>query len=134
AAHGIRAVVDNEVFFRIDGVAVPVEYRAEPIVRKGKLQGAICTFTDITDRLKSEKTKALFIALKDRLHMLSSPTEIIKVTVEMLGQHLGVSRVGFGKMESDDQTITYEIDYADGVDHLIGKFPVDSFGRANIAA
>lgn len=134
AAHGIRAVVDNEVFFRIDGVAVPVEYRAEPIVQNGQLQGAICTFTDITDRLKSEKTKALFVALKDRLLLLSSPTEIIKVTVEMLGQHLGVTRVGFGKMELDDQTITYEIDYADGVDHLIGKFPVDSFGRANIAA
>ena len=134
AAHGMRAVVDNEVFFRIDGAAVPVEYKAEPIVRNGKLQGAICTFTDITDRLKSKKTEALFIALKDRLHLLSSPTEIIKVTVEMLGQHLGVSRVGFGKMESDDQTITYEIDYADGVNHLIGKFPVDSFGRANIAS
>lgn len=134
AAHGMRAVVNDEVFFRTDGVAVPIEYRAEPIVQNGRLQGAICTFTDITDRLKSEKTKALLVALKDRLLLLSSPTEIFKVTVTMLGQHLGVSRVGFGKMESDDQTITYEIDYADGVDHLIGKFPVDNFGRANIAA
>ncbi|MES2830383.1 MAG: PAS domain S-box protein [Pseudomonadota bacterium] len=134
AAHGISAVVTNEVFFRLDGVALSVEYKAEPIIRNGELLGAICTFSDISERLIAEKTKALFIALSDRLHLLSSPIEIVKVTVEMLGQHLGVSRVGFGKVESDDQTITYEIDYVDGVDHLIGKFPIDNFGRANIAA
>lgn len=134
ASQGIRAVVENEVFFRADGTSLSVAYRAEPIMRDGQRQGAICTFNDITDRLKAEKRAALFQALKDRLHQLSSPVEIIQATVEMLGQHLGISRCGYGKVESDDQTMLFEIDYANGVDHLVGRFPIETFGRINIAA
>jgi len=50
AAAGVRAHVTDELFFRLDGTAFPVEYRAEPILQDGVLAGAICTFTDITDR------------------------------------------------------------------------------------
>ncbi|MFA6121080.1 MAG: sensor domain-containing diguanylate cyclase [Sideroxydans sp.] len=46
--------VDNEVFWRKDGVAVQVEYWSQPIMRDGNLVGAIATFLDITDRRKSE--------------------------------------------------------------------------------
>ena len=134
ASLGIRAVVSNETFFRADGTPFSVTYRAEPIMQNGKLQGAICTFSDITKRLQAEKRSALFLSLKDQLHQLSTPSDIIRATVDMLGQYLNVSRVGFGKVEPDEQTISCEIDYVDGVDHLIGSFSIDHFGRGNIPA
>ena len=54
AASGEPARISDELFFRLDGTSFPVEYRAEPIWRDGVLQGAICTFIDITDRRAAE--------------------------------------------------------------------------------
>ena len=54
ASEGVRAHVLDEVFYRLDGEPFPVEYRAEPIFADGELQGAICTFSDITERRKTE--------------------------------------------------------------------------------
>ncbi len=50
ASTGQEAFVSDELFFRLDGSSFPVEYRAEPIMRNGELEGAICTFIDITER------------------------------------------------------------------------------------
>jgi PAS domain S-box-containing protein len=46
--------VSNEVFWRKDGVAIPVEYWAHPIVSDGVVTGAIVTFVDITERKQAE--------------------------------------------------------------------------------
>jgi PAS domain S-box-containing protein len=50
ARTGESALVDDEVFFRVDGSSFPVEYRAHPVRRNGVLEGALCTFTDISTR------------------------------------------------------------------------------------
>ncbi|HEX8886700.1 MAG TPA: response regulator, partial [Noviherbaspirillum sp.] len=50
ARTGESALVDEEVFFRVDGSSFPVEYRSHPVRRNGVLEGALCTFTDITAR------------------------------------------------------------------------------------
>jgi PAS domain S-box-containing protein len=50
-ATGQPAHVENEYFYRLDGAALPVEYWVRPIFRGEVLQGAICTFVDITERL-----------------------------------------------------------------------------------
>ncbi len=55
AASGEPARVSNEVFFRLDGTAFPVEYHVEPLIRDGVLQGAICTFIDVTERRAAEE-------------------------------------------------------------------------------
>ena len=47
---GEPAHVENELFFRTDGTSFPVEYWVRPILRDGELQGAVCTFIDITER------------------------------------------------------------------------------------
>lgn len=44
----------DEVFWRKDGVAVPVEYWSHPIVADGVVVGSIVTFVDITQRKKAE--------------------------------------------------------------------------------
>ncbi len=51
---GRPAHVSNEFFYRLDGTAVPVEYWVRPIMLNDELQGAICTFIDITERRAAE--------------------------------------------------------------------------------
>ncbi|WP_124951721.1 diguanylate cyclase domain-containing protein [Sulfuriferula thiophila] len=48
--------VVDEVFWRKDGVAIPVEYWSQPIFRDGNVVGAIATFLDISERKKNEAT------------------------------------------------------------------------------
>ncbi len=55
ARTGEAAHVTGEVFFRVDGTPLPVEYWAYPIWREGKLEGAICTFLDVSSRRQSEE-------------------------------------------------------------------------------
>ncbi len=47
--------VDNEVFWRKDGSAVPVEYWSHPVLQDGKLVGAVVTFLDISQRKAAEE-------------------------------------------------------------------------------
>ena len=49
--------------FGADGTAIPIEYRAAPILRGGELQGAICSFVDITARKWFEGRQALLLRL-----------------------------------------------------------------------
>ncbi|HRH81144.1 MAG TPA: EAL domain-containing protein [Thiobacillaceae bacterium] len=45
---------DNEVFWQQDGTPVPVEYRAYPLLRGGRVVGAVASFTDISYRKRAE--------------------------------------------------------------------------------
>ena len=50
-----RAVhVDDDIFWREDGTSFPVEYRSLPMRRSGNLIGAVVSFADITERMRSE--------------------------------------------------------------------------------
>ena len=53
--HDGKAVhVDYEVFWRSDGTSFPVEYWAQPIMRKGVPIGAVTAFVDITEKKRLE--------------------------------------------------------------------------------
>jgi PAS domain S-box-containing protein len=54
ASSGKTVHVTDEFFYRRDGSRMPVEYWAHPIIRDSKLQGAICTFFDATERKAAE--------------------------------------------------------------------------------
>ncbi|HSG71171.1 MAG TPA: PAS domain-containing protein, partial [Planctomycetaceae bacterium] len=49
---GEHVHTDSEVFWRADGISIPVEYVARPVRREGQLVGAIVVFSDISARLK----------------------------------------------------------------------------------
>jgi PAS domain S-box-containing protein len=61
AQGGGAAHVDNELFFRLDGSSFPVEYRVGPILRDGQLQGAVCTFVDISERRDAQQQQNLLL-------------------------------------------------------------------------
>ena len=52
---GTSISVDDEVFWRVDGTAFPVEYHANPILRDGTLAGAVVNFSDISQRRLAEQ-------------------------------------------------------------------------------
>ncbi len=54
ARDGTPCHVTDEYFHRGDGTAFPAEYRAQPVWREGELVGAVCTFSDLTERLRAE--------------------------------------------------------------------------------
>ena len=57
ALTGKSAYVTGEVFYRKNGTPFPVDYRVEPIWRMGVLDGAICTFSDTSERLLGQQIK-----------------------------------------------------------------------------
>ncbi|MEJ2592444.1 MAG: sigma 54-interacting transcriptional regulator [Candidatus Thiodiazotropha sp.] len=47
--------IDNEVFWRKNGTAIPVEYTSTPILEAGRLVGAVVLFRDISERKQAEE-------------------------------------------------------------------------------
>jgi PAS domain S-box-containing protein len=52
----------NEVFWRKDGTAIPVEYTANPLIREGRNSGMVIAFQDVTERRRLERMKEEFIS------------------------------------------------------------------------
>ena len=52
---GTQNHVTDEVLWRKDGRSFPVEYSSTPIIKDGKVMGAVVTFRDITERKQAEK-------------------------------------------------------------------------------
>ena len=51
---GLPCRIDSEVLWRADGSPFQAEYSSHPIVDGGKVQGAVVTFVDITERKRAE--------------------------------------------------------------------------------
>jgi PAS domain S-box-containing protein len=52
---GTQMNVTDEVFWRKDGQGFPAEYSSTPIIKNGKVMGAVVTFRDVTERTRVEK-------------------------------------------------------------------------------
>lgn len=85
---GTVNTVDNEVFWRKDGTAMPVEYTSTPIMDSGDVVGAVIVFRDVSERRNNEETlrQALVenAALRDRLEMENA---YLKEEIRSRGNH-----------------------------------------------
>ncbi|MEI7613289.1 MAG: PAS domain S-box protein, partial [Betaproteobacteria bacterium] len=55
AVDGQPRTVDDEVLWRKDGVAMPVEYTTTPVFKEGELIGTVVTYRDISERKRMEE-------------------------------------------------------------------------------
>ncbi len=92
--------VTNEVFWRKDGVAIPVEYWSQPIVANGVFMGAIATFMDITER---EKIARELSESKSRLQtIIDSSPECIQI-VNKDGKLLDINTAGLAMVDAESR-------------------------------
>jgi PAS domain S-box-containing protein len=52
---GLPCRIDSEVFWRRDGTPFPTEYSSYPILDEGRVEGAVITFVDISERRRAQE-------------------------------------------------------------------------------
>lgn len=75
---GVIHRVEDEIFWRRDGTAFPVEYTSTPIRDHGKLVGAVIVFRDVSDRREAEA----------RLHAALEEVKRLKDKLELENAYL----------------------------------------------
>jgi PAS domain S-box-containing protein len=98
-------------------------------VKAGDVVGALCTLQETTNKVQAEQRLEFLLALTDRLRGLTDPLEVVCQTGEMLGQYLGVSRVGYGDVDETARYFTTSRNWTDGtVEHHTGTHDLAAFG------
>jgi PAS domain S-box-containing protein len=130
----VRATYDVEyrTVGREDGVTRWVAAKGKGLFTGGICRRAIGTAIDITARRRAAMCQAFVLDLMDRLRRLTCPDDILATAVRALGDQLGASRVGYGQIQPDDETVVLATCHASGVDALSGAFPLDAFGAHHI--
>ena len=104
--------------------------------------GEITLVQDVADRIwaaleqrkaeaalrASEEQLAFLLRLNDALRPLSDPLDVQETAARLLGEHLGVSRVGYAEIKDRGYLIRRE--YAHEVAPLVGHGQVGTFGAA----
>jgi PAS domain S-box-containing protein len=124
--------VEHELFFRVDGSSLPVEYRVAPIYRDGELQGAICTFSDISERTQRQALQAFLLELSDCLQAESERVDLCCVLDERLAQLTRCDCIASAYVEDGELIVQQEWLAADAPSRL-GRHALGSEGMALVA-
>jgi PAS domain S-box-containing protein len=86
-------------------------------------------FRDITSRMREEARRTALFTLTDVYRDFGTPEEIVYKASEILGQTLGVSRVGYGTIDPIAETLHVVRDWnAPGVETLAGTLNLRDYG------
>jgi PAS domain S-box-containing protein len=89
---------------------------------------------DITERKQTEARQSFLVTLQDLMRGLTNPDEIFAAAAAHLGHYLGASRIGYGEVQPDGETVVITCGYAaDGIPPVNGTFPLAAFGPDNLA-
>lgn len=82
---------DDEVFWHMNGKAIPVEYTSTPILKASKVVGAVVVFRDITERrtLELERERA-FREITDLKEQLELERDYLRDELRAGMQHRGI--------------------------------------------
>lgn len=72
----------DEVFWRKDGSAFPVEYGANPLVEDGQISGMVVAFQDVSERRRLERMKDEFISTVS--HELRTPLTSMRASLGLI--------------------------------------------------
>ncbi len=103
-----------------------------PWFEDGEWRGYVGTVVDIHDRKlaaealrRSESRQRFLLELGDRLLMYADAYQVMRVTTEAVGRHLGVAAAGYNVLDADDETGEVATAYNEG--RLPGPVPGQRF-------
>lgn len=100
----------------------------------GEIHGMLAIVDETTGRVMTEKRLRFLVDLKGRLRELYDPNDVRATAAEMLGHHLGASRVGYGEVDPAEEFLLVERDWtADGIRSFVGRYRLDDFGSEVIS-
>lgn len=103
----------EEVFWRKDGTAAPVDFTSRPIFEDDRITGAVVTFRDVTGRRRAEEERERLIAELARSnkeleqfayvasHDLQEPLRMVASYVQLISQDYGAKLDPQGKRYMD---------------------------------
>jgi signal transduction histidine kinase len=72
----------GEVFWRLNGTPVPVDFSATPLIEGGRISGMVVAFQDVSERRRLEKMKDEFISTVS--HELRTPLTSLRASLGLL--------------------------------------------------
>jgi len=124
ALYAVQAVAGGPTEERyIDFVFQPIR------TPEGTVKGIFVEGVDVTERVQANTRRDALIRLTDALRDLRTPEDIAYSAARILGETLGVSRVGYGAFDAQTGTLRVERDWtAPGVASLAGSLNLGDFG------
>jgi PAS domain S-box-containing protein len=96
----------------------------------GGVGGALCVCTETTAGVRARRRLAFLLRLEERFRSFEKPHEVIRFAQAALGEHLEVSRVGYGYLDPGERLFTTEENWTDGsVEHFNGTHDLAAFGE-----
>ncbi len=88
------------------------------------------TFLEVTDRVQAEARRTALLALGDRLRDLTAIPAMVLAAAEIVGTTLGVSRAGFGRIDSEVEFIEIGQDWTSpGTASIVGRHRFADYGN-----
>ena len=124
ALYAVQAAPDGPVEERyIDFVFQPIR------TPEGTVRGIFVEGVDVTDRVQANARRDALIRLTDALRDLRTPDEIAYAAARILGETLGVSRVGYGAFDQQTGEVRFGRDWtAPGIASLSGTLDLSTYG------
>ncbi|MET0267071.1 MAG: PAS domain-containing protein [Duganella sp.] len=107
-----------------------VDFVYQPMRRDdGVVTGILVQGIDVTERVQTEVRRNALVRLGDAVRNHKLPEDVIVQACVILGETLGVSRVGYGAIDPEAETLTVDQDWtAPGVDTLVGTLRLRDYG------
>ncbi|MEO5820674.1 MAG: PAS domain S-box protein [Vicinamibacteraceae bacterium] len=95
----------------------------------GQIVGASKVARDISRRKTVEARDRFLIALDDALRQHSEAEAMTLMAARALGEHLGVNRCAYARVEEDEDTFLLTGNFTRGVDSIVGRYTFRQFGE-----
>ena len=124
AKYALPTEPEGQIFNRyVDFVFQPIKDNS------GKTKGIFVEGIDVTERFIAEARRDGLARLNNEMGLSTTPVEIAFKAAQILGETLNVSRVGYGNIDPDAETLTVDQDWcAEGVQTLAGTLNLRDFG------
>jgi PAS domain S-box-containing protein len=107
----------------------------------GKIEGVTILANEVTPQVEAktkiaenDKQQAFLLKLSDALMSLTSPQQIKIKAMQVLGEHLNVSRCYYAEMLKDGKHCLIDNSFSFGLGSIDGTYLLEDFGKAKVAA